>query len=368
MPEGLSTPPDVEPVGTSATASPLLNASSDKDESTPIKLALLALKGGPLFMLLFMVVFLWFGTDHHLFWSFGNIGNVLEQSAGVCVIAMGQLLVILTRGIDLSIGSNVSLACVVCTVVFKHSHSPFLSIGVTLLIGLLLGLVNGLLLVKGRLPHPFIATLATLSIAAGAALIIAHGSTQLGAPWIVDKLGGGRISQIPGHGPVGWFPFAAVVVIAFAIVCWVILRKLVWGRWIYAVGGSPEAAVRTGLPVNKVLISVYVMSGLSGAIGGMLFVGTANAGSPFTGVGMELNAIAAVIIGGASFLGGRGRVINALTGALIIGVLHNGLNLVGVDPNWQQIATGIVIVVAVELDVIRAYVENRFRNLQARIT
>ena len=229
-------------------------------------------------------------------------------------------------------------------------------------------LINGLLLVKGRLPHPFIATLATLSIAAGAALIIAHGSTQLGAPWIVDKLGGGRISQIPGHGPVGWFPFAAVVVIVFALVCWVILRKLVWGRWIYAVGGSPEAAVRTGLPVNKVLVSVYVVSGLSGAIGGMLFVGTANAGSPFTGVGMELNAIAAVIIGGGSFLGGRGRVINALTGALIIGVLHNGLNLVGVDPNWQQIATGIVIVVAVELDVIRAYVENRFRNLQARIT
>jgi len=151
-------------------------------------------------------------------------------------------------------------------------------------------------------------------------------------------------------------------------VCWVILRKLVWGRWIYAVGGSPEAAVRTGLPVNKVLISVYVMSGLSGAIGGMLFVGTANAGSPFTGVGMELNAIAAVIIGGGSFLGGRGRVINALTGALIIGVLHNGLNLVGVDPNWQQVATGIVIVLAVELDVIRGYVENRFRNLQARIT
>jgi ribose transport system permease protein len=368
VPEGLSTPPEIEPGGLSGTASPALTARSDSDESTPIKVALLALQAGPLFVLLFMVIFLWFGTDHHLFWSFGNVGNVLEQSAGVCVIALGQLLVILTRGIDLSIGSNVSLSCVVCTVVFKHSHSPLLSIGVTLLIGLLLGLVNGFLLVKGRLPHPFIATLATLSVAAGAALIIAHGSTQLGAPWIVDKLGGGRISQIPGHGSVGWFPFAAVVVIVFAFVCWVILRKLVWGRWIYAVGGSPEAAVRTGLPVNKVLISVYVMSGLSGAIGGMLFVGTANAGSPFTGVGMELNAIAAVIIGGGSFLGGRGRVINALTGALIIGVLHNGLNLIGVNPNYQQIATGIVIVLAVELDVIRAYVENRFRNLQARLT
>jgi ribose transport system permease protein len=119
--------------------------------------------------------------------------------------------------------------------------------------------------------------------------------------------------------------------------------------------------------MNGVLISVYVISGLSGAIGGLLFVGTADAGSPFTGQGMELNAIAAVIIGGGSFLGGRGSVINALTGALILGVMHNGLNLLGFDPNWQYIATGIVIVIAVELDVIRAAVENRFRSMQARL-
>jgi ribose transport system permease protein len=276
-------------------------------------------------------------------------------------------MVILTRGIDLSIGSNISLACVVCTVVYKDTQSPFLSISVTLLTGLAVGLVNGLLLVKGRLPHPFIATLATLSIAAGLALYIANGSTVVGAPWIVDKLGGGRISAVPGAGDIGWFPYAAIVVICFMALCWVILSKLVWGRWIYAVGGSPEAAVRTGVPVNGVLISVYVVSGLSGAIGGMLFVGTADAGSPFTGVGMELNAIAAVIIGGGSFLGGRGTVMNALTGALILGVMHNGLNLLGFDPNWQYIATGVVVVLAVELDVVRAYVENRFRSLQAKL-
>ena len=193
------------------------------------------------------------------------------------------------------------------------------------------------------------------------------GNTIVGAPWLVDLLGGGRITSIPGASKIGWFPWAAVVVVAFTIICWIILRKLVWGRWIYATGGSPEAAIRTGLPYNGVLISVYVLSGLSGAIGALLFVGSANAGSPFTGQGMELNAIAAVIIGGGSFLGGRGTVLNALTGALIIGVIHNGLNLLGYDPNWQYIATGVVIVIAVELDVIRAYYENKFRSLQARL-
>lgn len=341
-------------------------AINDRSSRT-IKAVLLALKAGPLFILALMVLLLWAATEGHVFMTFGNIGNVLEQSGGVCIIALGQLLVILTRGIDLSIGSNVSLCCVVVTVVYRDTHSAWLAVGATLLTGIAVGLANGLLLVWGRLPHPFIATLATLSICAGLALYVAKGSTVLGSPPIVHKLGGGRIPGVPGAGDIGWFPYATLVVIAFTLICAVILRKLVWGRWIYAVGGSPEAAVRTGVPMNGTLISVYVMSGLSGAIGGMLFVGTADAGSPFTGQGMELNAIAAVIIGGGSFLGGRGGVLNALTGALILGVMHNGLNLLGLDPNFQYIATGVVVVVAVELDVLRAFVENRFRSMQARL-
>ncbi len=335
--------------------------------SRTIKAVLLALKAGPLFILALMMLLLWAATEGHVFMTYGNIGNVLEQSGGVCIIALGQLLVILTRGIDLSIGSNVSLCCVMVTVVYRDTHSAWLAVGATLLTGITVGLVNGLLLVWGRLPHPFIATLATLSICAGLALYVAKGSTVVGSPPIVHKLGGGRIPGVPGAGDIGWFPYATLVVIVFTLICAVILRKLVWGRWIYAVGGSPEAAVRTGVPMNGTLISVYVMSGLSGAIGGMLFVGTADAGSPFTGQGMELNAIAAVIIGGGSFLGGRGGVLNALTGALILGVMHNGLNLLGLDPNFQYIATGVVVVVAVELDVLRAFVENRFRSMQARL-
>src|SRR3954454_23065568 len=335
--------------------------------SRAIKGVLLALKAGPLFILALMMLFLWAATERHVFMSFGNVGNVLEQSGGVCIIALGQLLVILTRGIDLSIGSNVSLCCVMVTVVYRNTNSASLAIGVTLLTGLTVGLVNGLLFVWGRLPHPFIATLATLSICAGLALYIAGGSTVLGSPDIVHLLGGGRIPAIPRAGQIGWFPSATLVVIVFAAVCAVILHKLVWRRWISAVGGSPEAALRTGVPMKGTLISVYVMSGLSGAIGGMLFVGTADAGSPFTGQFMELAAIAAVIIGGGSFLGGRGGVLNALTGALILGVMHNGLNLLGLDPNFQYIAVEVVVLVAVELDVLRPLVENRFRSMQARL-
>src|SRR3954449_12638764 len=163
--------------------------------SSAIKGVLLALKAGPLFVLVLMMLFLWVATERHVFMTFGNIGNVLEQSAGVCIIALGQLLVILTRGIDLSIGSVVSLCCVMVTVVYRDTDSAWLAIGVTLLTGLSVGLVNGLLLVWGRLPHPFIATLATLSICAGLALYIT-GSTVLGSPWIVHKLGGGRITSI----------------------------------------------------------------------------------------------------------------------------------------------------------------------------
>jgi ribose transport system permease protein len=355
--------------GIAATA-PSIDAPSQaplvEGDSKTIRAVLFLLEGGPLIILAILVVGLWAFTQNHVFMSYGNIGNVLEQSAGVCIIAIGQLFVILTRGIDLSIGSNISLSCIVCLVVFHDTKSPTQAIVYTLLTGLAIGLVNGIVLVKGRLPHPFIATLATLSVCAGLALYI-QSSTIVGAPWLVDKLGGDRIKAIGGAGKIGWFPWAAVVVVAFAAICWVILHKLVWGRWIYAVGGSPEAAIRTGVPHNSVLVSVYVVSGLSGAIGALLFVGSANAASPLTGQGMELQAIAAVIIGGGSFLGGRGSVLNALTGALILGVVHNGLNLLGYDPNWQYIATGVVIVLAVELDVIRAFFENKFRSLQARI-
>jgi ribose transport system permease protein len=333
------------------------------DEHRAISFALRAMRVGPVVILVILVAVLSVASD--VFLSFENVGNVLKQSAVICVLALGQLLVIVTRGIDLSVGSTLSLSAVVGAIVWRDHHSALASIAAVLAVGLAVGAVNGVLYVKGRLPHPFIPTLATLTAASGLALYLSHSRTIQGAPGIVDTIGAGRISWIPGGGRIGWFPMAALVVVGAAALVTLLLRGLVWGRWIYAVGGGPEAAVRNGIPVSSVLISVYVASGLLAGVAAVLTMGKGNAGSPTSGALAELDAIAAVIIGGASFLGGRGSVLNALTGAMVIAVMRNGLNLLAIDPNWQYIATGAVIVVAVELDVVRGQLERRLRSLQA---
>jgi len=332
-------------------------------EHRSLTIALTALRLGPLMILVLLVILLSIASD--VFLSFENVGNVMKQSAVVCVLALGQLVVIVTRGIDLSVGSNLSLSAVVCAIVWRDHRSATLAIAAALATSCIVGAVNGVLFVKGRLPHPFIPTLAMLTAASGLALYLSHSKTIQGAPGFVNRIGAGRISWIPGGGHVGWFPMATLVVVAVALLVTLVLRGLVWGRWIYAVGGNPEAALRTGIPVQSVLISVYVVSGALAGVAALLTVGKGNAGSPTSGALAELDAIAAVIIGGASFLGGRGSVLNALTGALVIAVMRNGLNLLGIDPNWQYMATGAVIVIAVELDVLRGHLESRFRSLQA---
>jgi ribose transport system permease protein len=328
-----------------------------------LTLALTGLRAGPPLILVLLIVVLSLLSD--VFLSLENAGNVLKQSAVICVLALGQLLVVVTRGIDLSVGSNLSLSAVVGALVWRDHGSATLAVAAALGTGTAVGLVNGVLYVKGRLPHPFIPTLAMLTAASGLALYLSHSETIQGAPPFVDEIGAGRIASIPGGGDVGWFPTAALVVLVVAAVVLLVTRGLVWGRWIYAVGGNPEAAVRNGVPVQSVLVSVYVACGFLAGVAALLMMGKGDAGSPTSGALAELDAIAAVIIGGASFLGGRGSVLNALTGALVIAVLRNGLNLLGIDPNWQYIATGVVIVVAVELDVLRGHLESRFRSLQA---
>lgn len=328
-----------------------------------LRVVIAAMQLGPVAILALLVAALSVLSD--VFLSFENVGNVLKQSAVVCVLALGQLLVVLTRGIDLSVGSNLSLSAVVGALVWRDHGSAALAVAAALATGCLVGLVNGVLYVKGRLPHPFIPTLATLAAASGLALYLSHSRTIQGAPPLVNLVGAGRLAWIPGAGEVGWFPMAALVVAAVAALVTLVTRGLVWGRWIYCVGGHPEAAVRNGVPVPSVLVSVYVASGLLAGVAALLTWGKGNAGSPTSGALAELDAIAAVIIGGASFLGGRGTVLSALTGALVIAVMRNGLNLLGIDPNWQYMATGAVIVAAVELDVIRARLESRFRSLQA---
>jgi ribose transport system permease protein len=317
-------------------------------------LGLGAMRIGPGLMLLVVVIVA--ASLSPVFFTTRNLGNVLSQTAVISVLALAQLLVIVTRGIDLSVGSNLALSAVVGALVFSTVSSSTAVILAMLLTGMAVGAVNGIVLVWGRLPHPFIMTLAMLSVARGLALWLAGGQPIRGMPAAVQQLGGGTI---------GWLPYSAFLVAGLALLTLFLTKSMLWGRWIYAVGGNPEAARRAAIPVNGVVISVYVISGLAAGIGAVITAGRLDGGSPTFGELAELDAIAAVVIGGASFHGGRGNVGNALVGALMIGVIRNAMNLLNVDAFLQPIVIGVVIVLAVELDVVRGRIEDRLRVIQA---
>lgn len=319
-----------------------------------LRLGLYAVQGGPIMVLVLLIIVL--TAFDARFLSVLNIQNVLVQSSIVAVLALGQVLVILTAGIDLSVGSVAALATVTGALVYGLGVATGPWVIPTMLgTGLLVGLVNGFGYVKGRMPHPFIITLAMLNIARGIALLLADGRPIPGMPELVVWLGSGFL------GPV---PVPALLVSVLAALAVVLTRTMKWGRWIYAVGGDREAARRAGIPVDRVLISVYGLSGLAAGFAGIILAGRTNAGYPTAGELAELDSIAAVIIGGASFFGGRGRVSNVLIGAVILGVIRNGLNILGVSAFWQLVIIGLVVAVAVELDVLRRFMENRFRTIQ----
>jgi ribose transport system permease protein len=350
-------PTDERPIGPEAARGE--GEPRDRDTAAPahrlggVHLALVLLKAGPVLMLVAVVVAASVATP--LFLTTNNLGNVLDASAVIAVLAMGQLLVIVTRGIDLSVGSVVALSSVVGALVFARVDSGLAVIAAILATGLVVGLVNGAVFVFGRVPHPFIVTLATLSVVRGLALLLSDGRSKYGMPDAVVFLGGS----------IGWLPHSAFVVAGMALAVTLLLSRLVWGRWIYAVGGNPEAARRTGIPTRAVLVSVYVTSGFAAGLGGLLTAGRTASGSPNFGDLAELDSIAAVIIGGAAFAGGRGHVGNALVGAFVIAVIRNALNLLNVDAFYQLMVIGVVILVAVEADVLRAHVEERFKVRQA---
>ncbi|SMD12117.1 monosaccharide ABC transporter membrane protein, CUT2 family [Rhizobium sp. RU36D] len=322
---------------------------------TGVDLALALLGIGPLLILFLLVVVIGLVTPNFL--KPVNLGNILSQTAVIAIVAMGQQLVILTRGIDLSVGSNLALATVIGGLTYQQIDSAPLVMLAMLVSGGLVGAINGTVFVYGRLPHPFIITLATLSICRGLALELAPGHTTMrGMPDAVSAIGNNWSLGLPN---------SFYVVVGVALLLFVLMKAMVAGRWIYAVGGSPEAAKSMGIPVKKVLLATYILSGLCAGVGAIVLSGRTAAASPLYGNLLELDTIAAVIIGGASFLGGRGHLFHALIGAVLIGVIRNALNLLGVDVFWQMIAIGLVIVVAVEADVLRNHLEARARVLQA---
>ena len=320
-----------------------------------MSLALRLLSVGPLLILILLVAAISQLTPDFL--KPVNIGNIISQTAVIAIVAIGQQLAILTRGIDLSVGANLALATVIGGLVFR-SHDSALLVGLAMVASAtLVGAINGVVFVYGRLPHPFIITLATLSICRGLALELSIGHTTMrGMPDWISTLGGSETFGVPN---------SFFVVLAIALAALVMTKAMVWGRWIYAVGGNPEAALEMGIPVKGVLVSTYVISGLCVGVGAIVLAGRTGASSPLYGNLLELDTIAAVIIGGASFLGGRGHIGHALIGAVMIGVIRNALNLLSVDVFFQMIAIGLIIVVAVEADVLRSRLEARARSIQA---
>jgi ribose transport system permease protein len=285
------------------------------------------------------------------FLSVQNITNVLKQIAMNALLAMGMFLVILTAGIDLSVGSVLALAMMSLALADQAGVAWWIVVLIGPLVGIGAGLVNGFGLTLLHLPHPFIMTLGTLNIARGLTNLISGGRPISGLDPGVRFLGSEQI-DVPGFEPFGIPVSAIVVLIAYAGVA-VFLNRISIGRHLYAVGGNPQAARVSGISVDRILLLVYTLCGFFAGLAALLLAGRTDSGFPNAGIGAELDAIAAVIIGGASFFGGRGTVLGVFSGVLIMGLLRNGLNLMNGSVFWQQLLIGVIIILAVYADVLR---------------
>ncbi|MEN8435151.1 ribose ABC transporter permease [Clostridium septicum] len=269
-----------------------------------------------------------------------NITNVLTQISVNAIIAVGMTFVILTGGIDLSVGSTLALSGAFAASIIKSTGNIWLAIIVAIIIGSIIGLVNGALVSKGKL-QAFIATLATMTIFRGATLVFTNGTPISKLPESFMKIGNGKI---------GVLPIAVLITIIVAVIAMYMLSQTRFGRYLYAVGGNEDSARLSGINTNKIKTLVYVLSGIAAAISGVIITSRIGSASPNAGSGFELDAIAAVVIGGTSLAGGEGKISGTIIGALIIGVLNNGLNLMNVSPFYQSIVKGLVILIAVLLD------------------
>jgi ribose/xylose/arabinose/galactoside ABC-type transport system permease subunit len=294
---------------------------------------------GTLAGLLALCVALWIATPHFL--TVSNLVNVLEQSAIIGIVAVGMTFVILTAGIDLSVGSIVALSGVALGITFQAGLPIPLAAGAGLAVGLACGLANGALITIGRLP-PFIATLGMMSVARGGALMLSDGRPISGYPEGFRALATGDVLGLP---------LPVLVMLATYALAHFVLTRTTLGRYTYAIGGNEEAAELSGIAVKGYKTAVYGIAGLLSAVTSLLLVARLDSAQPIAGIMYELDAIAAVVIGGTSLMGGSGSVGGTLVGALIMGVLRNGLNLLGVSSYLQQLAIGTVIIVAVLVDM-----------------
>lgn len=332
------------------------DTAADALKSPGIQLGLRLLRTGPAVIL--VALFIIMALLNEYFLTVRNLQNLLTQTTMIATLALGQLLVIVVRGVDVSVGSVLGLTVVLSGLMMEAGFdNGLLHVAVFISAGALFGLFNGFMIVKGGIPQPLIVTVATLGIGRGMALLLSGGTEHIGMTPVI---------QAAGNGSAFGVPIPAILVAVVTLVLAVLTLKTLWGRWIYAVGGNPDVAGWLGVPRDRVIMSCYMLSGVTAGIAGMIYAGRTDAASPLAGVGMELDAVTAVIIGGASLFGGRGHIVNALIGALIIGVIRNGLNLMSVSPFWEAIAIGCSILLALELDVLRRYFEEKLRARAAR--
>lgn len=278
------------------------------------------------------------------FFTRQNIFNVLRQISTNLFLACGMTMVIILGGIDLSVGSIIALSgCISAGCVARYNLPLPIALLMGLLVGLLVGMFNGAVISKTTIPA-FIVTLATMNIAKGLAYVYTGGSPVR----VVTKEG-----QFLGAGYVGIFPTPVVILVIVLIITAIIMNKTKMGRHMYAVGGNQQAAEFSGIKVEKVKFFVHAFSGLMAGLAGIVLASRMYSGQPTAGDGAEMDAIAAVVVGGTSMAGGSGKIGGTIIGGLIIGVLNNGLNLLNVNSFWQYVVKGVVILLAVFLDYFR---------------
>jgi ribose transport system permease protein len=274
------------------------------------------------------------------FFTLANITNILRQTSLNAIMAVGMTLVILTAGIDLSVGSIFAFSAAVTAELLVRQVSVWMAVPAGLVVGALLGIANGIFITKGKVP-PFIATLAMMTIVRGLTLVFTNGQPITGLGDAFYYIGGGYI----------WiFPVPVLITVFIFLSGYILLTQYRLGRYIYAIGGNEESSRLSGISIHSVKIIVYGICGMLSALSGIIIASRLNSAQPTAGQGAELDAIAAVVLGGTSLSGGKGGVFGTMIGALIIGMLNNGLNILNVSPFYQLVAKGGVILLAVLLD------------------
>lgn len=278
------------------------------------------------------------------FLTLQNLSSVCRQTAVITIIALGMTLIMISGGIDLSVGSVMAFAGICGTMLLAGGHSLAASLAGAILGGAVWGLLNAALITLLKI-SPFIATLGTMGAARGVTLVMTNGMPVVNLPASFGQLGDGDVARV--------VPMPLAILVALALLTGFILKYTRMGRYAYAIGSNIEAARYAGVPIRRYLVAVYVFTGALTGLAGMIEASRLVTGQPTAGMGYELSVIAAVVIGGASLSGGEGTVAGTIAGAFLMGLISNGSNLLGVSPFWQQVLIGSVIVLAVAVDELR---------------